>query len=137
MLKSYEVILLTFCHFLPKPSGDVQGETGQSSASSSNSTCPYPPYKLSPLRLRLLARAGLRRLGNVRPFPAPPGRDSILRFCPHGSYHHKFQSHGAIGRVQPNRTTTERQSQRCRGDLFADVQDYRPHSLTEGGFTLR
>ena len=123
-------------NFLPKLSGDVQGETGQSNASPSASTHPHPPHQLPPLGLRLLARAGLRGPGDVGPLPATSCRVAI--FGLHRSHHHRLQPHGSIGRIQPDGAPPEHQGPGCGGDVAADVQDYqRSGSLTDGSVTSR
>lgn len=119
------------CGNLPELSGDVQGETGQSSTSSSNTTNPHPPDQLATFRLRLLARAGLWGPGDIGPVPAA-SCCAIFRFHPRGSHHHGLQSHGTIGWLQPDRTPPDCQGPGCGGDVAADVQDYqRSCPLTE------
>uniref|UniRef100_A0A3P9KVP8 Phospholipid-transporting ATPase n=1 Tax=Oryzias latipes TaxID=8090 RepID=A0A3P9KVP8_ORYLA len=89
-------------------SGDVQGEAGQSHAPTSFAAPSHPPHQLPPLRIRLLTRAGLRRLGDVGSIPAAPGCATPLRLRQHGSRHHGLQPHGTVRRVQPHGAAPER-----------------------------
>lgn len=117
-------------------SGDVQGETGQSNTSPSASTHPDPPHQHPPVRLCVLARAGLRGLGDVRPVPAAP-RCGSLNFHSHRSHHFRLQPHGTISWIQPDGAAAEREGPGCGGDLAADVQDHhRSSPLTDSGFNL-
>lgn len=134
----YTILLMTFLFtllttlFFHKPSGDVQSQGGQSDTSPSASPDPNPPQQHPPLGLRLLARAGLRRAGDLRSVPAAT-RHSIHRLPPGGSDHHGLQPHGPIGRLQSDGTPPELKGVGCGGDVAADVQDdRRPAPLAHG-----
>lgn len=123
----------SFCHFLSKLIGDAQSETGQSNAASSTATPADPPHQLPPLRLRLLARSGLRRPGDIGQVPAAPRRVSGFRVRPHRSHHDGIQPHGAVRWIQPHGAPPKRQNAGRGGDVAADVQDfYRSRPLTFG-----
>lgn len=121
------MLAVLFYHFTlynaPRLSGDVQGETGQSDTCPSASTHAHPPHQLPPLGLRLLSRAGLRGPGDVGPLLASPRSVQNVWLRPRGSCHHRFQSHGTVGWIQPDGTPAERQGTGRGGDVPADVQD--------------
>ena len=104
----------------PPTPGDVQGEAGQDGAPPAGSPRPNPQLQLAALRLRLLPRAGLRRPGDLGTLPAAAGRDALRRVHADGP-EHGLQSHGKVGRVQPQRPAAELQSGRRGGDVAPDV----------------
>lgn len=121
----------SFSHLLSKLSGDAQSETGQSNPSHSTATPPHPPHQLPSLRLRLLARAGLRRPGDIGQVPAASRCVSSFRVRPRGSLHNGIQPHGTIRWIQPDRAPPKCQKPCCGGDISANVQEfYRSHPLT-------
>lgn len=117
--------------FLSKLSGDAQSETGQSDASHPTAPPPRPPHQLPSLRLRLLARAGLRRPGDIGQVPAASRRVSSFGVCPCRSCHNRIQPNGTIGWIQPDGAPPKRQNPGRGGDVSADVQEFhRSRTLT-------
>lgn len=115
--------IISLLYIAPRLSGDVQGETGQGDTCPSASTHTHSPHQLPPLGLRLLSRAGLWGPDDVGPLFASPCSVQDVWLQLHGSRHHGLQSHGTVGRIQPDGTPAERQDTGRGGDVPADVQD--------------